>query len=238
MAQPVYIHGLPGSPRELDLADARDRFRAVSPFPDSMAELAGTPYPLDIHAFSLGAFAALRFAAEHPGRVATLTLVSPAAPLGLGDFLPDMAGGVVFRTARLSPTLFRALSALQALAVRTDPARALDPMFASSTPSERALAHSPATRGVFEHGLRHTFLRNRRAYTDTVLRYVAPWADTLPHIRAPVRIVAGTDDTWTPPAMAEALAEALPSRPAVEWVEGAGHYGALVAHLSSHSLTP
>ena len=231
MVQPVYIHGLPGSPRELDLAGARDRFRAVSPFADSITDLAESPHALDLNAFSLGAFAALRFAAEHPAKVAFLTLISPAAPLELGDFLPDMTGGVVFRSAKLSPVQFRALSAVQALAVRADPARALDPMFGSSTPTERALAHAPDTRAVFEDGLRHTFLHHRRAYTDTVLQYVRPWADTLQHVRAPVRIVAGKDDTWTPPAMVEALAEALPSRPAVEWVKGAGHYGALVAHL-------
>ena len=235
VVRPVYIHGFPGSPRELDLADARERFRAVSPFPGGMAELAASPQPLDIHAFSLGAFAALRFAADHPGRVASLALVSPAAPLELGDFLPDMAGGAVFRTARFSPTLFRAFSAVQALAVRAAPARALDPMFASSPPSERALAHSPDTRSVLEDGLCHTFLHHRRPDTDTVLHYVKPWAGTLARVRAPVRIVAGTDDSWTPPAMAEALARALPSCPAVEWVEGAGHYGALVAHLSNHS---
>ena len=231
VAKPVYIHGLPGSPRELDLAGARDRFRAVSPFADSMAELAETPHPLDIHAFSLGAYAALRFAAEYPDKVASLTLISPAAPLELGDFLPDMAGGVVFRSAKLSPALFRALSAVQALAVRADPARALDPMFGSSTPTERALAHAPDTRTVFEDGLRYTFLHHRCAYIDTVLQYVRPWADTLRHVRAPVRIVAGMDDIWTPPAMVEALAKALPSHPTMEWVKGAGHYGALVAHL-------
>ena len=234
MVQPVYIHGLPGSPRELDFAGARDRFRTVSPFPDSMAELAETPHALSIHAFSLGAFAALRFAAEFPDKVVSLTLISPAAPLELGDFLPDMAGGVVFRTAMLSPVLFRALSAVQALAVRADPARVLDLMFGSSAPTERTLAHAPDTRAVFENGLRHTFLHHRRAYTDTVLQYVRPWADTLQHVHVPARIVAGTDDTWTPPAMVEALAGALPSRPTLKWVEGAGHYGALVAHLRDH----
>ena len=147
-----------------------------------------------------------------------------------------MAGGAVFRTAKLSPALFRALTAVQALAVRADPARALDPMFGSSAPTERALIYAPDTRSVFEDGLRHTFLHHRRAYANTVIRYVQPWDDTLQHVHAPTRIVAGTDDTWTPPAMVEALAEALPSRPAVEWVEVAGHYGALLAHLRNEVI--
>ena len=101
-AQLVYFHGMPGAPAELDwcgggaarrFAAAPDRNRPGCCAPAALAPAitAAVPAgPLVLVGFSLGACAALQTAPLLGARVAALHLVSPAAPLQLGDFLPDM----------------------------------------------------------------------------------------------------------------------------------------------------
>ena len=103
-AMPLYAHGTPGSAAEL----------STSPFTAPiLAPHTRLTAPTHIVAFSLGAYRAIATAASQPEHVTRLTLISPAAPLELGDFLPHVAGRAVFRATRFPP-LLRALTAVQA----------------------------------------------------------------------------------------------------------------------------
>ncbi|MFN9716540.1 MAG: alpha/beta fold hydrolase [Sphingomonadales bacterium] len=61
------------------------------------------------------------------------------------------------------------------------------------------------------------------------------WSDELAKVHQPVAIWQGSEDDWTPPAMAQALAQRLPSRPAVEVMRGLSHFSALRAYLAAAS---
>lgn len=231
----LYIHGLPGSARELDLvgpsrATAPHVMQAIAPFAGAFEAwlAAHAPSgPVRIGAFSLGAHAALRAAVDRPDRVRELTLVSPAAPLQMGDFLSSMSGAPVFRAAMRDEQHLRALTMVQAVGVRVAPSLVLRAMFSSASPDEWALAREMS--GLLAVGMRRSLLVQREAYVAAVMAYVADWRPLLASVSVPVRIIAGTADTWTPPAMVGALADALGT--AVEWRDGHGHYGTLRAAL-------
>ncbi|MEY4838200.1 MAG: hypothetical protein RLZZ475_2059 [Pseudomonadota bacterium] len=202
----LYFHGLPGSAAELaafgpDIAARTAGFHVAARGGDfaRLAEQTAASFPdgpLRLVGFSLGAAAALRVAPHLGERVERIDLVSPAAPLQLGDFLGQMAGAPVFRAAL-----------------------ATDPRFIA------ALAQS----------LRHSLLGSRAAYTSEIRAYVADWRDHLSQVHQPVAIWQGSEDDWTPPAMAEALAAALPLRPEVTMLQGLSHFSTLRAYLAAEA---
>ena len=178
--------------------------------------------------FSLGAPVALRLAADHPDRVAELVLVSAAAPLASGNFLPDMAGAPVFRLARKSKAGLGALLAAQGMAARLAPDALLAALSKGTCEAERDWLARPGVTPALARSLRESY-GPRRADSVRRLRDYARSTDPVPDIRAPVRILHGTEDTWTPPAMASALADALGAE--VEWQDGLGHYTTLARTL-------
>ncbi|MEO0861558.1 MAG: alpha/beta hydrolase [Pseudomonadota bacterium] len=219
------MHGLPGSEEELRLAGAARRVLALP--------LSATDLPMPkarVIGFSLGAFRALRLAAEQPHSVRDLILISPAAPLDLAAVLPEMAGRSVFTLAQF-PARFRAFSAAQTAAALVAPDWVLAQMLATATPEERALLALPHRRTILRHGLRHSLWTQHRTYVAEILAYVTPWADLLGRVQCPVAIIHGGADTWTPPAMASALSRALPKPPTITRLQEAGHYGTLIRVL-------
>lgn len=202
-----YFHGRPGGCAEAALA--------------GLAPLEGTGGADHLVGFSLGTLPALEHALVAPDAVRRVTLVSPCAPLQAGDWLGRMDGALVFRLARDRPRLFAALTALQG---RIPPGRVLDAMFAGASPSERALAASPGTRPILVDGLRGGF---GRGYRDAVRAYLRDWRDLPGRVEARTHVIHGTADTWTPPGMGRWLAAETGAR--LTAIEGAGHYGTLVA---------
>lgn len=175
--------------------------------------------------FSLGAFRALREAVRHPVSVEQITLISPAAPLELGDFLSQMAGQVVFRAAQ-NATALRVLTWLQRYAMHRDANKVIDMMFRGS--ADRPLLEDANFRRIVTEGMRQSVDAQRASYVAELLAYRRPWAGELGAINAPIRIVQGEDDTWVPPAMARALADHLGERATLEMVPDLGHYGTLI----------
>ncbi len=232
----VYVHGLPGSPDELPLiCDTPTQFfapnlRDGSLDPQIRAQF-GTQ-PVTLIGFSLGAFRALRFAADHPERVAHLHLIAPAAPLELGDFLDQMAGGPIFRLARDYPTLFRLVTRLQAFASRIAPEIFAAQIFAKAQGGDIPLKVKADFLQDWGHIARQCLADGAKAYRDEITAYVAPWADLLSRVQTPTSIWYGSADNWTPPAMAEALVRALPVAPPVRRIENASHYSTLAAALT------
>lgn len=116
----IYCHGLPGSSHEICFLSTTERNQLQVLGPQQVAGLNSsllgeTSRDLHVIGFSLGAMAAIKIAENNKNCVNKLTLISPAAPLELGDFLPEMAGRLVFQSAIRSVIEFRILTALQRL---------------------------------------------------------------------------------------------------------------------------
>ncbi len=232
----VYLHGLPGSPDEVPLI-----WGPVAPF--FAPDFRDGPLDLQIRAqfgdqpvtligFSLGAFRALRFAADQPDRVTHLHLIAPAAPLELGDFLGQMAGGPIFRMARDHPNLFRLVTRLQAFAARIAPEFFAAQVFATAQGEDIALKAKAGFLRDWGNVARHCLTGGAQAYRDEITAYVAPWADLLGRVQTPTSIWYGGADNWTPAVMAEALIKKLPIPPQVRRIENASHYSTLAAALT------
>jgi len=221
----IYAHGLPGSAAELIPVPGFTPTAILAPASDGTPDLATLPQTAcHVVAFSLGAHRAIDFAASHPARVSQLTLIAPVAPLQIGDFLPHMAGRAVFRAARL-PLALRLLTAVQN---RLPPDRLLDLAFRDSAPADRALLDDPLTRQAILQTFRDSL--PTPAYRHALQRYVRPWTPLLPQIACPVAIHHGSDDSWAPPAMSEALALRLRDATLIRH-PGLGHHSTLFTVL-------
>jgi pimeloyl-ACP methyl ester carboxylesterase len=187
--------------------------------------------PCVLVGFSLGAMSALKLAAFRPDRVSRVVLVSPAAPLELGNFLPSMAGRAVFETARLGFWPLSALSTAQSIVTGWAPDMLLTGMFQGSATSELELSVEPAFRRALQVSLRTCLSLHRSAYHRELLAYVRPWATTLQQVRCDVRIMHGDADTWAPLAMPEALKAQLRGRTELIVCSGLGHFSTLHRHL-------
>ncbi|CTQ50791.1 alpha/beta fold hydrolase [Jannaschia donghaensis] len=237
-----YCHGLPGWPGEIELAGHRPKGWACAdllgcdpgdPIGDLLNRFdaqCATSGLMRVTGFSLGAMAALHLAARRPDMVTDLHLIAPAAPLTLGQFLPDMAGAQVFRVARSSAARLRFLLSMQAAATRVAPGIVLRAMISTAQPAERALFRNDPARRIVTRGLRQA-LTQRAAYAAWLRLYVSDWRPILRDVQCRIEIRQGTEDAWVPPAMAHALLDALPNAGLTE-MPGLGHYGALQAHLA------
>ena len=250
----VYFHGQPGSPAELDLvfADRREHQGRVhapdraTDRPDLslaayLAHLAASVLQrlpegqVRLVGFSLGSYVAvevgLRLEALGRGRDLSLDLVSAAAPLGCGDFLPDMAGGRVFSLARSQPRLFSALTSVQAGLSKIAPGLLYAQIFSGAAGADAQLARDAAFQTTVRGMIAHSLARGARAYRREILGYVAQPAERLAGLRAPVTLWQGDADTWTPPAMAQAIVAARPGDTILRRFPGLSHYSTLQVAL-------
>jgi len=237
MGDPVlFLHGWPGGPGDAAIAGGAGwqvpDLAADGPDPEGAARAALArmgPDPVHVIGFSLGAMLALKLAAAEPERVTRLTLISAAGPLQLGDFLGDMAGAPVFRAARAGRAPLWLVIRAQAALLRVAPGRLLALVFAGCPPEEAALVREPDTRATVLAGLRAALIAAPAAYSAVLRAYVRDWRPVLEGVACPVTLWHGTRDGWAPPAMAEALAGALPGPVTVHRVPGGSHYTTLRA---------
>lgn len=235
-----FCHGVPGGPDDAQLLMTGDP-EVIAPnlfqdgvfVPENQFD-ALTEGALDgaVHlvGFSIGAMAAVRIAAAFPARVGKLTLISPAAPLQFGDFLPDMAGRPVFKIAMRSPYLLKGLIAVQGLLVRTAPNLLVRQLFGTA---DAELLAKPAFQTILRAGLRNGLCDHPAAYAQAILDYVGPWGADLENVRCPTEIWHGDCDTWAPFAMAEALVKAFPCDTLLHRVLGGEHYTTLTKTVLS-----
>ena len=246
--QSVYLHGFPGGPEEVHAfgpfalpiyAPDRRHDAADLDFPayvDHLAQLVRARFPdeqIVLIGFSAGARMALELGVTLEGRVDEIILVSAAAPLQMGAFLKDMAGRPVFATAQLSPLAFRALTWTQSQWARFSPDSLFQSIFASAQGPDDALKSQAHFRQVIQSMIVKTLQSGSPGYRREILAYVAPWADLLPRVTAPVTLWHGTADNWTPIGMADALEAALPDVRAVHRMPGLSHYSTLQAALTA-----
>lgn len=251
----VYLHGVPGTSAELALWDgiaklgptvfAPDR-HAIDPRLDADAmfdllarEIAtrADTRPIHLIGFSLGAFAALQIASRLRARIARLDLISAAAPLALGDFLPSMAGRQVFGMARVGGWKFQAAVRVQAALGRRAPSLMTAMLFASAVPADNRLFAQNGVKARYRQMLRASFTDGGSSYRREICAYVQPWAHSLAHVTAPAVLWHGSADNWTPIGMAEALVAVLPVPSRIERLEGQSHYSAMAAALAALAET-
>jgi pimeloyl-ACP methyl ester carboxylesterase len=244
--QVYYFHGTPGAPDECAIFDAHakdahlsllcadrmavnaalDKEAYFQLLSDQIATHAETS-TIDIVGFSIGAFVALQVARRLGGRVRQLHLISPAAPLEAGDFIEQAAGKPVFRLAMSHPDAFLRLAQLQGLVAGIAPRLVFRMMFASARGGDMALARDPAFRAFLAPQLRACLADKTRGYWRDICAYVQPWQATLADIETPTMLWHGTEDNWSPVAMAHHLNSAIPGAIGLEVFPGLSHYSCL-----------
>lgn len=242
----VYFHGVPGAPGEAALFDrlgkehglnvlcfdrfALDRSPKGEAYFCALAEvisgMAGGA-SVDLIGFSIGAFVALQTCRHLGAGVRSLHLVSAAAPLEAGDFLGAMAGGGFFRLARTAPKLFEYLSRGQGLLARSFPAALFSLLFASATGEDRTLAADTEFQARMTETLRDCFVERTPGYIRDIEAYVQPWGARLSEVATEIHIWHGRLDNWSPVAMSDYQALAIPVCSQVEILEGLSHYSCL-----------
>ncbi|MBW7014985.1 alpha/beta fold hydrolase [Pseudomonas sp. N040] len=242
----VYFHGVPGAPAECALFDLQgqvdglsfvclDRFSADSSLRGEAyyralaAEILACAGTAQVHlvGFSIGAFVALQVCRHLPDQVASLNLISAAAPLEAGDFLQGMAGRQVFSLARRWPMLFRLLSRWQAVLAKFAPKLLFNLLFASAQGADRELSADPEFQAQSMAQLRSCFAGRLAGYVREVCSYVLPWAASLAAVTVNTRIWQGAEDNWSPQGMAEYLRAALAGGEPVVLMPGLSHYSCL-----------
>ncbi|MBI1493655.1 alpha/beta fold hydrolase [Halocynthiibacter styelae] len=239
MRKIYFCHGTPGSAADADLlARANPGVEIVAldllQYPPELAHQALTDAlisesdePVHLAGFSIGAMAAIQIAVSHPDRIAQLTLISPAAPLQLGDFLPHMAGKPVFDLAIKKPKLLRALAVFQGVLSRVSPRLVLNMLFAKCGPMEQELLQDPDFMQAMGTALQESFINRREANLSYVQAYVRDWRDALPRVQCPVDLWHGSKDGWSPPQMSVALQERFGTSCTLHEVEDSEHYSTL-----------
>lgn len=184
---------------------------------------------IELVGFSIGAMGAFQIASRFPEVVARVTLISPAAPLALGEFLPLMAGQAVFQLAISKPALLALLTNGQSLAARWFPRLLLKALFANSTALEKELLEDAAFLEAMESALKNSFVQNKEHYLSYVKAYVADWSAYLDQVKCPVVLWHGSRDAWSPPQMSQALVHRLGAKATLHFVEGTGHYSTMAS---------
>ena len=167
----------------------------------AMAEraLADAPPRFALLGHSMGARVALEIYRRAPDRVERLALVSTGThPVGAGEAAKRHALRDIGRT--------------QGMAALVD--QWLPPMIA---PDNRPALYAPLHAMASEQGL--------DAYEAQIHALLTrpPLEDLLPRITCPVLSCTGALDAWSPPAQAEAIAQACPNA-TLEIIDEAGHF--------------
>jgi pimeloyl-ACP methyl ester carboxylesterase len=238
-----FCHGLPGSAADARLLatanptvniialellkfQPKDIVQALS---DARSVEGATAKPESVHlvGFSIGAMAAIKIAASRPEQVSKITLISPAAPLQLGAFLPNMAGKPIFQLAMKHPGLLDLVTRIQGQVAKLSPPLMTRVLFGACGPSERALLNDLSFRHAINDAFHWSFTKHRQTYLAYVKDYVADWSSALEKVRCPVDLWHGTADTWSPIEMSVALKARLGDTCTLHEIENAEHYSTL-----------
>jgi pimeloyl-ACP methyl ester carboxylesterase len=242
----IYFHGAPGAPEEGEVFELYakehglrlicfDRFSCDASLADEAyyqflaqqisKHAAGKQ--VDVIGFSIGAFIAIQTCRYLGNGVRNLHLISAAAPLDAGDFLGTMAGKQVFQLAKTFPILFILLSYWQGILAWLFPKALFRLLFASTTAGDKALVVDQVFQFRITKVLRLCFLGRVPGYIRDIRSYVQPWKDTLSSISFNTHIWHGAEDNWSPVAMADYLASAIPGCTSTEKFNGLSHYSCL-----------
>lgn len=241
----VYFHGAPGGLEECAVFDSYaknynlriicfDRF-AIDNSLDresyyqqlaSQIKIKASDEPVDIIGFSIGAHVALEVGARLNDQVRHTHLVSAAAPINAGDFIDNMAGGLVFKLAMEKPLIFSLLTQYQKIMSMLAPRMLVSMLFARSAGKDKELSKRDNFKAYITPVLKHCFQKRAKGYIRDINYYVS-WTGKLSGYTASVHLWHGTKDNWSPFAMASYLCSAIPGATQVEAMEGLSHYSCL-----------
>ena len=242
----IYFHGAPGAPEECAIFNlyAKEQGLTLICFDRFSIDhsIAGGAYyqllaqeisqlaagkKVDVIGFSIGAFIALQTCRYLGNGVRSLHLISAAAPLDAGISLENMSGKQVFQLAKTFPPLFVLLSYWQGLLALLFPNALFRLLFAGAAGGDKALSDDRAFQSGITKVLKSCFIDRVRGYVRDIRAYVQPWKDALSGIGVNTHIWHGAEDNWSPAAMAEYLALALPGCTSTEIFDGLSHYSCL-----------
>lgn len=241
----VYFHGAPGSIKGSSVFDryamdnnlkfvcldrfsidiSIDRESYYQKLADQINVLANGE-PVDIIGFSIGAHVAIEVGRLLDGQVRQIHLISSAAPINAGDFIGQMAGGLVFKLAMERPSIFSLLTQYQKALAYLAPGILVYMLFASSAGKDKELSKQHNFRRYITPVLEDCFKNRASGYMRDVKFYVS-WPDDLKSCTNIVYIWHGTDDNWSPLSMASYLNSAIPGATGVQAMEGLSHYSCL-----------
>lgn len=241
----VYFHGAPGAIGEcalfdsyakkynlkvicldrFSLDDSLDRENYYQQLAEQIKSIADEK-SIDFIGFSIGAHVALEVSARLDGQVRHTHLVSAAAPLNVGGFIDEMAGGLVFKLAMKKPFIFFLLTQYQKIMAVLAPRLLVSLLFSSSVGKDIELSQSLEFKSYITPVLKHCFLRRTKGYIRDVKFYVA-WQGELKGFNNRVHLWHGTKDNWSPFSMASYLSKAIPGASSVNALEGLSHYSCL-----------
>lgn len=242
----VYFHGAPGAASEADVLRpyaekngltviCLDRFSIDSSITgdqyfqalaDEIVHLAKGKQ-VDIVAFSIGACVALQVSALMSGQVRSLHLISAAAPLEGGNFLPYMAGRQVFMLAKRLPLVFKMLSYWQGVLAVLFPKLLFGMLFSSAVAGDKKLTADDDFRKSMGQVFRECFGGNVAGYLRDVQAYVTPWHTVLQRVTVMTRLSHGDQDNWSPIAMSDYLQQHILNAAKVRLMPGLSHYSTL-----------
>lgn len=241
----IYFHGAPGAAEEAALFSevaqrhninivcwqrfSIDQSLTGEDYFQHMADEIQTQFhdrSLDIIGFSIGAYAALEVASRLGDQLGQVHLISAAGPISSKEILETMAGGMVFKLAKNQPMLFSWLTGLQRLIAVLAPKFLFKMLFASAQGSDRELAQSVDFQHVIKPLLTSCFSNYAKGYQRDIDQYVQ-WSGSLKTTITGVSLWHGTEDNWSPFAMATQLHQLVEASQPVNSMVGLSHYSCL-----------
>lgn len=246
----IYFHGAPGGPGEASIFDEhakRNNIRLICLDRFSIT-LGSTPSQyyqtivdhinhqtngaqVDLIGFSIGCQCAIEVSALLNEKVRRLYLISAAAPLCGGDFLPTMAARTIFSLALRKPIFFSLLSYSQAVLATLMPRLLFKMLFASAQGEDRKLAKKNQFKNDLTIILSDCFNRNVKGYMREIHLYVRSSQTSVLSCKARTYLWHGADDNWSPPAMADYLQKSMPASLSLNVMPGLSHYSCLKASV-------
>ena len=240
----VYIHGAPGAIEECAVFDRYakdhnlhivcfDRFALDSSLTredyfhhlaTQIDNMAGGKQ-VDIIGISIGTYIALEVAALLKEQVRQIHLISCVAPLYSGDFLDHMAGGLVFKIAKQKPSIFSILTQFQSMIARLAPSMLVNMLFSTAAGKDKELIQQNDFKTHITGVLKQCFKHRAKGYIRDITYYVK-WRE-LKEYNTSIQLWHGTEDNWSPPSMADSLANIITSHVSIEKMEGLSHYSCL-----------
>lgn len=183
--------------------------------------------------FSIGCHVAIEVSLLLKTQVKSLDLISVAAPLEAGDFLPHMAGKQVFLLAKKLPLLFKVLSYWQKLLVKFSPKTLFSLLFTSAVERDRALMVKKEFYVWINQILSRCYGTNIKGYIRDVSNYVMPWQGKVSKCDVSTHIWHGSSDNWSPSTMAGYMAKTMPNVLSLKIIEETSHYSCLYQSIPS-----
>ena len=144
----------------------------------------------------------------------------------------------MFKLARSSPSLFRALAKAQSLTATIAPGMLFDALFASAQGADKALSKQPDFKAAMVAILRQSLGAGLSTYRREIALYVKDWETELDHVMQPVTLYHGQLDNWSPVAMAHHLEQRLPRVKTVRLLDGLSHYSTLQEYWQRYFTHP